>query len=241
MHYPRTPRAFSLIELLVAIAIIALLIAILLPALGAARDAARTMACLSNVRSVAQAQAGYSDTHRGWYPHWSAWHHFGGDGTGGDQEGLGWTELLSDQIETTEVYRCPSRPEAEGRFSYFIAANYTFTRFRAQFTSVRDSFIAFPSAFVMGGDCNFPGLYIRPYGAQDPQTLQPDCDMDDATQPVVFFGSAEVNGVQYEELVPHNGRSNIFFFDGHAAGFDQYEPSKMTWHASKMRPWTQPE
>ncbi|MEM6334146.1 MAG: prepilin-type N-terminal cleavage/methylation domain-containing protein [Planctomycetota bacterium] len=62
------PRAFTLIELLVVISIIALLIAILLPALGAARESARGVACLANLRSLGLAGQLYANDHDEFLP-----------------------------------------------------------------------------------------------------------------------------------------------------------------------------
>lgn len=50
----RGSRAFSLVELLVVIGIIAVLLAILLPVLSRVRKQARTTACLSNLRQLGQ-------------------------------------------------------------------------------------------------------------------------------------------------------------------------------------------
>ena len=60
---PPRDRAFSLIELLVALAIVALLLAVLLPALGRARISARTTRCLSNVRQIGLAWSMYASDH----------------------------------------------------------------------------------------------------------------------------------------------------------------------------------
>lgn len=61
-------RGFTLIELLVVISIIALLIAILLPVLGSARESARRIACLQNVKSMQTAAVTFATDRKGWYP-----------------------------------------------------------------------------------------------------------------------------------------------------------------------------
>ena len=61
-------EGFTLIELLVVIAIIALLIGILLPALGAARESAKKLKCLTQVRGMGTAFTFYADDNRDWYP-----------------------------------------------------------------------------------------------------------------------------------------------------------------------------
>jgi len=222
------PTGFTLIELLVVIAIIALLIAILLPALGRARSTSRQIKCLTNVRSIGQGLGMYAADNRDWYPHWSGWQVYQGqgDGVGGDEPGKGWTELLEDDLDGRQVYHDPVRPIEQAPCSYFISARFSWMRYGRRFTSLRDADVQFTSKFVMGGDCNQPSLYPAPYGSAQ---FLPDCDQDDASQPCVFFDG---------ELVPHDGVDNILFMDGHAAGFKAFDPGRMTWHGTKMRDWS---
>ena len=64
----RREKAFTLVELLVVIGIIALLISILLPALNRARAAAKQTVCLSQLRQIGQAMMMHANEHRNYFP-----------------------------------------------------------------------------------------------------------------------------------------------------------------------------
>lgn len=115
----RKRDAFTLVELLVVIAVIALLVAVLLPALAGAREQARATVCMSNTRGIAQALAMYAEANKNWIPR---------EGTMGLtpatlRERLPWPAALrpyldarvspgvdlNDQFANAPYYRCPGR------------------------------------------------------------------------------------------------------------------------------------
>ena len=87
-------RAFSLIELLLVIAIIALLLAALLPVLRKVQESARTTACASNVRQIVYALGIYAQSHYDRLPYQT----FGSDD---------WSGALLSSGASAAVFRCP--------------------------------------------------------------------------------------------------------------------------------------
>jgi prepilin-type N-terminal cleavage/methylation domain-containing protein len=99
---PDRPRAFTLVELLVVIGIIALLIGILLPALMKARHAALSVNCLSNMRSMEIAHWMYMTEHDGWFidvglPH----------GGAHQDEEIAWINTLEQYYGSRLLHRSP--------------------------------------------------------------------------------------------------------------------------------------
>ena len=100
----RPPRAFTLVELLVVIGIVALLISILMPALSAARERASRTKCLANLRTLGQAMVMYASDSRSWLPNANP----KGDTNNYDGTNAVLTALNRDYIRSPAVFHCPS-------------------------------------------------------------------------------------------------------------------------------------
>jgi prepilin-type N-terminal cleavage/methylation domain-containing protein/prepilin-type processing-associated H-X9-DG protein len=94
---------FTLIELLVVVTIISVLIALLLPSLSKAREQAKIVVCMNNVRQVSLALFNYEST----YNKFPLSHH---EETGSI---ISWhNTIYSEFINSNEVFFCPSDPYA---------------------------------------------------------------------------------------------------------------------------------
>ena len=104
----RRHRAFTLVELLVSIAIIGMLIALLLPAVQAAREAARRSACSNNFKQIGVALQNYHSAHQVFPPGTLFTTAGSGAGCAGtpvaDYPGFAWGALLLPYLEHQETY-----------------------------------------------------------------------------------------------------------------------------------------
>jgi prepilin-type processing-associated H-X9-DG protein/prepilin-type N-terminal cleavage/methylation domain-containing protein len=108
----RNASAFTLVELLVVIGIIAILVAMLLPALAGARKQAQATECQSNLRQLYMAQTFFANDNAGRWAHPAALSEI-------DQ----WQERLAKYLpQTTEakrrIFNCPSVPYDRVQFAH---------------------------------------------------------------------------------------------------------------------------
>src|SRR5271166_430496 len=96
-------RGFTLIELLVVIAIIAVLIALLLPAVQSAREAARRMQCVNNLKQLGIALHNYHDALSIFPPGYIAASKFI-DGETDTAPGWSWASMILPQLEQASLY-----------------------------------------------------------------------------------------------------------------------------------------
>jgi prepilin-type N-terminal cleavage/methylation domain-containing protein/prepilin-type processing-associated H-X9-DG protein len=246
-------RAFTLVELLVVIAVIAVLVSLLLPALNRARKAAETVKCLSNVRHCFMGFQTYALDHRGNIPvsrsddgNLVLWPYYmiAGYNTG--------DELTRKKYLSNAIATCPSAPRSQieekiadkdarlyGYGLYWMDDSRSLTVFRNAKFQIEvkigtDRYFTYqrliklptpPSETVMLADSLVQRSGAPYYGPGFPATAATFSDQDRGVWHGGRVHTRHGNG--------RWGWANVAFYDGHAETIDAHNLRKRT--ASKIK------
>ncbi len=244
----QSASAFTLIEILVVIAIIAILAAILFPVFARARENARRASCQSNVKQILLGILQYTQDYDERFPLETFAENAPGAafGAGNDGENVLWPQTVQPYLKSIQIFQCPSssvpigfiggwpNPNPVGYVKAFhtdyLANNALF--YRGSSSSV----VSNPSGTVLLADGAKRGLKTPPYltdiDKNDTWSL-----VDPTTDHNGGYGTSEVdlNGRGLAAPNPrHLNTVVVGFVDGHVKAL---QPSKFYYGDS---PWLDP-
>lgn len=194
---------FSLIELLVVVAIISILISMLMPALKTARDKAKQLSCGENQKQIGLCLAVYGNDFDDWAP---------GQHTHSDGTKVYPQSDLNVYAKNTSIWRCPN----DGGLS-----NTRFVRAYSGAPKLYVSQTYNAASMLDGGGTVYYVQHKMGKGKESSIMAFSDFQAQNVSNGIIypqfqgdFVKAANVPGT-YTQFIRHNKRLNMLFFDGH--------------------------
>ena len=206
-------RGFTLIEMLVVVAIILVLAAMLLPALSKARESGRNAKCVSNLRQLQIGSINMAGV-SGYLPYAASWLEIQSDGTKKHKAGwVAWWDQLPDATTVT------------GNNAWYDANGYTSITNGALWKYVKGADVYLCPTFALKSVCNqnspkrsygmVTNMIGSEYNILNLPAVKTMLYCDDGGLPNTGVNNTDPQCGTNEVGVWHNGKGNAVFLDGH--------------------------